>query len=249
MTAGRGISHSEMLPLLSKTGPNRLELFQIWLNLPRVNKMVDPHFKMLWGEQIPTQVVSGGATGAHTKVAVIAGRGFLPAELEATMPLPPPKSYAFEVEQTDVAIVTLLMSEGAKYTLPPARRGALTKRKLFFYKGAEVTVGGRKLHSHSDIELNADSYVELVAGAGGVELLMLQGVPIAEPVVQHGPFVMTSRDEIMQAFKDYQKDEFGAWPHASISPVHPREKKRFAKHGDGKSEERAWPPGTPQSEL
>jgi len=107
------------------------------------------------GEQIPTQVVSGGATGAHTKVAVIAGRGFLPAELEATMPLPPPKSYAFEVEQTDVAIVTLLMSEGAKYTLPPARRGALTKRKLFFYKGAEVTVGGRKLHSHSDIELNA----------------------------------------------------------------------------------------------
>lgn len=234
-----------MFPLLNKDGPNRLELFQIWLNLPRARKMAQPHFKMLWAEDTPTRLVpteAGGAPGTSTRVTVIAGRGFLPAEAEAGVPAPPPHSYAHEVDASDVGIVTLTIGAGARYTLPPARRGSETRRKVFFYKGKELSVAGRAFGGHMGIELRADLPVELAASGGGdVEVLLLQGVPIGEPVVQHGPFVMTSREEIMQAFADYQKDEFGDWPHDDDAPVHPRDRGRFAQHGDGKFEERPWP--------
>ena len=68
------------------------------------------------------------------------------------------------------------------------------------------------------------------------EILLLQGRPIAEPVVQHGPFVMNSREEIVRAVQDYQRTRFGGWPWPSDDPVHPREAGRFAKHADGKIE-------------
>jgi redox-sensitive bicupin YhaK (pirin superfamily) len=58
MTAGKGVQHSEMFPLIKKEEENPMELFQIWLNLPKVNKMVEPHFKMLWRESIPNYVHS-----------------------------------------------------------------------------------------------------------------------------------------------------------------------------------------------
>jgi hypothetical protein len=245
MTAGKGISHSEMFPLLDRHGPNNLELFQIWLNLPRAKKMVPPHFKMLWHEDIPTIIEPSappGAPGASTRVAVVAGRGFLPAELEARMPTPPPDSYAFHVEQSDVAIVTLSLQPGAAYTIPPARAGGACNRKLFFFKGAELTVAGQLFKAHTSFALRAELPTTLLAGASGpVELLLLQGVPIGEPVVQHGPFVMNSREEIAQAFADYQKGGFGEWPHGDNAPVHPREALRFAKYSDGKLEERPWP--------
>ena len=67
-------------------------------------------------------------------------------------------------------------------------------------------------------------------------MLMLQGRPIGEPVVQHGPFVMNTQDEIRQAMSDYQRTRFGGWPWPSDAPVHPREEGRFAKHGDGRVE-------------
>jgi len=245
MTAGRGISHSEMFPLLDRAGPNRLELFQIWLNLPRKDKMVDPHFKMLWSEDIPSRELpteTGGAPGSTARIAVIAGRGFLPADAEAGAPTPPPKSYAHDIDASDVAIVTIALRAGARYTLPAARRGAATRRKLFFFKGASLSVEGRVFDKHVGIELRGELPAALAASADGdVELLLLQGVPIGEPVVQHGPFVMTSREEIMQAFSDYQKDEFGDWPHGDDAPVHARDKSRFATHADGKREEKAWP--------
>jgi hypothetical protein len=73
-------------------------------------------------------------------------------------------------------------------------------------------------------------------GSVDVELLLLQGKPINEPVVQYGPFVMTTKEEIAQAFTDYRRDQFGGWPWPSTSPVHPREEGRFARHADGKIE-------------
>jgi hypothetical protein len=65
---------------------------------------------------------------------------------------------------------------------------------------------------------------------------VLQGRPIGEPVVQHGPFVMTTRSEIQQAFADYQRTRFGGWPWSSDAPVHPRTEGRFARHADGRIE-------------
>ncbi|MCU1281822.1 MAG: Pirin domain protein, partial [bacterium] len=73
LTAGNGIVHAEMFPLLERERPNPLELFQIWLNLPRADKRVAPHFTMLWNEKIPT-AVTRDAEGRATAIAVVAGR-------------------------------------------------------------------------------------------------------------------------------------------------------------------------------
>jgi hypothetical protein len=88
------------------------------------------------------------------------------------------------------------------------------------------------------VALQPDAAVPLVAGAGpgDVELLLLQGRPIGEPVVQHGPFVMNTRAEIQQAFVDYQRTQFGGWPWPTQAPVHGRDEGRFARHADGRIE-------------
>jgi hypothetical protein len=84
--------------------------------------------------------------------------------------------------------------------------------------------------------VQSDATVRLEAVDGACELLMLQGRPIGQPVVQHGPFVMNTRAEIQQAFNDYQRTRFGGWPWKDEDPVHPREEGRFARHADGRIE-------------
>ena len=80
--------------------------------------------------------------------------------------------------------------------------------------------------------------ITLVNGPETSEFLMLQGTPIAEPVAQYGPFVMNTQAEIHQAFADYRRTEFGGWPWDTSDPVHPQDKGRFARHADGRVEER-----------
>ena len=90
MTAGKGVQHSEMFPLVHRDQANTMQLFQIWLNLPRKNKFVDPHFVMFWGEDIPRKLYEDD-NGAKTQVEVVAGK------LEEITPLaPPPESWAAE---------------------------------------------------------------------------------------------------------------------------------------------------------
>ena len=72
MTAGSGVVHSEMFPLLNTHERNPAELFQIWLNLPAKSKMVAPYFTMIWSEQIE-EVTHTSPNGAHTRIAVVAG--------------------------------------------------------------------------------------------------------------------------------------------------------------------------------
>src|SRR5262249_40489212 len=92
LTAGGGINHSEMFPLLDATKPTPLELFQIWLNLPAVDKMVKPYFSMLWSEGIPHHIAKDDAERT-TEVTVIAG------SLSEVQPLaPPPNSWASRSE-------------------------------------------------------------------------------------------------------------------------------------------------------
>jgi redox-sensitive bicupin YhaK (pirin superfamily) len=88
LTAGRGIVHAEMFPLLDASAPNPLELFQIWLNLPARSKMAEPHFKMLWSQDIPRHVATDTA-GAQTEIACIAGR-LSGAGMADSPPAPPP---------------------------------------------------------------------------------------------------------------------------------------------------------------
>jgi quercetin 2,3-dioxygenase len=221
MTAGRGVVHSEMFPLLERDRPNPVELFQIWLNLPRADKLVEPHFAMLWGPEIPRVSLAGAA------ITIVAGRLG-----DAVPPPPPPHSWAAR-PSSDVAIWTIALEPGATWTLPAAPAGV--NRSLFFFRGPELRAGDRAIRPSSVMRLRSDAELPLTAPAGA-ELLLLQGRPIGEPVVQHGPFVMNSPAEIHQAFVDYQRTGFGGWPWSSDAPVHPREAGRFARHADGREE-------------
>jgi len=232
LTAGRGIVHAEMFPLLQRHGTNRLELFQIWLNLPASHKMAQPHFKMFWSEQVPRHVFTD-ATGATTTVTCIAGQ--LRGSDGQTPPAAPPDSWASQ-PQSDIAIWTVTMAPGAHWTLPAAA-GAGTQRCLYFFEGSGLSIAGQHLDRHAGVQLRCDRDVELVNGARPAQLLVLQGKPIAEPVAQYGPFVMNTQAEIQQAFADYQRTRFGGWPWPDEAPVHGKEPRRFATHPDGRSEQ------------
>ncbi len=231
LTAGQGIVHSEMFPLLRSDSANPLELFQIWLNLPAKNKMVPPHFTMFWHEQIARSVVTD-AQGGATEVAVIAGR--LQGADDKQPLAPPPDSWASQPE-ADVAIWTIKMAPGAHWTLPAAL-GQGTRRTLYFFKGQSIALQGHAIQGHAAIELRGDAPVEMVNGDVEAEFLLLQGKPIAETVAQYGPFVMNTQTEIRQAMMDYQRTQLGGWPWPDSGPVHGRAPERFARHPSGKHE-------------
>ena len=152
-------------------------------------------------------------------------------------PAPPPDSWA-ALPQNDVAIATLQMAPGAQWTLPPARDAAV-RRCLYFFSGATLQIDGEAITQHAAIELRADQAVQLHNGEAAADLLLLQGRPIGEPVAQHGPFVMNTRDEVLQAFADYQRTQFGGWPWPDSAPVHGADGVRFARHADGRLEQPA----------
>jgi redox-sensitive bicupin YhaK (pirin superfamily) len=228
LTAGEGIVHCEMFPLLERDKPNPLELFQIWLNLPKEDKLVAPHFAMLWGRDIP-RVVHTGDAGRKTEVTVIAGRLD-----DKRPPAPPPRSWASRPD-TQVAIWTIKMDPKAAWTLPPTQDARIT-RTIYFFRGSALNVDGEVMRSHAAIVVRSDRPVKLEAGEEPVDILVLQGRPIGQPVVQYGPFVMNTRAEIQQAVVDYQRTRFGGWPWPNDAPVHDRSESRFAKHADGRLE-------------
>jgi redox-sensitive bicupin YhaK (pirin superfamily) len=228
LTAGSGVVHSEMFPLLNRDQPNTLELFQIWLNLPSKDKLVDPYFTMLWDRDIPRRVFTD-AQGKRTEVTIIAGA------LDGTMPLaPPPHSWASKPE-SELAIWSIALENGATWTVPPAS-GSGTVRTLNFFAGSALRVAGRLVTGPSAVQVQPDQPVSIEAIDGAADVLLLQGRPIGEPVAQYGPFVMNTRDELQRAFADYQRTQFGGWPWSENAPVHGREAVRFAKHADGRME-------------
>jgi len=227
MTAGQGIVHSEMFPLVQRDRPNPAELFQIWLNLPREDKMVEPHFTMLWSETIPTGAFAD-SEGRTTEVTVVAG-----ALGDLVAPAPAPNSWAARPD-SDVAIYTIRMQPNARWTLPATSVGS--KRTLYFFAGDRAVVAGAQVREKAGLLLEPAADVVIEAGSEPTELLMLQGRPIGEPVVAHGPFVMNTAGEIRQAMIDFQRTSFGGWPWPSDAPVHPRDETRFAVHADGKKE-------------
>ena len=214
LTAGRGINHCEMFPLLDDAAPNPVELFQIWLNLPRAGKMVAPYFTMLWADRIPRHVEAG------VEVVLVAGRLG-----DAVGLAPPPDSWAAK-DAGDVAIWTIKLAAGATWTPPPQRDGS--NRALYVFRGTariddrEVTKSVAAVAGEVKIEAATET-----------EILMLQGRPIGEPVASYGPFVMNTRAEIEQAFADYQRTHFGGWPWPTDDPVHGKSEGRFAKRPDG----------------
>lgn len=223
MTAGRGIEHSEMFPLVNREAQNPTELFQIWLNLPSTDKLVEPHFTMLWSETIPRVKLEG-----EIEIAVIAG-----VLGEHRAPPPPPSSWAARSE-AEVAIWPIKMAANSRWTIPAASPGL--NRTLYFFEGQSVQIDGAELDRHAGVRVRPDAALEIVAGPTPIELLLLQGRPIGEPVAQQGPFVMNTQAEIQQAFLDYRRGDFGRWPWGADDPVHGRDSGRFAVHADGREE-------------
>ena len=235
MTAGSGIVHSEMFPLMNQEGPNHMQMFQIWLNLPAAEKMVDPHFSMLWNEDIPL-LRAEGDNGATTEITVIAG-----SLAGLTPPSPPPHSWASQAD-SDVAIWHGRMDAGASWVMPAAANPD-TVRTLYLFEGGPLSVTlasgatDTLAPTHGGVLAEANTEVTISAGDQGATWMVLQGQPIGEPVAQYGPFVLNDQAGVEQAFADYQRTRFGGWPWASDDPNHGADRGRFARHVDGRVEE------------
>lgn len=227
MTAGAGLQHSEMFPLINKNNENPLELFQIWLNLPKARKFARPHYAMLWAEDIPVYAEKD-ENDKLTEVTIIAGK-----ISDVTAPSPAPDSWAAD-PANEVGIWLIKMEPNAQWTIPSA--SLEVNRSLYFYKGSDINIAGIHVMHYHAVELLADQSVIIENGNEDAFLLLLQGHPINEPMIQHGPFVMNTAAEIQQAFYDYRQTQFGGWPWPRHDNVHSREKGRFAKYSDGREE-------------
>jgi len=232
LTAGKGIVHSETFPLLDADGPNTMELFQIWVNLPAADKFAAPHFSMLWADDIPHLEVRDPG-GRRAEITMVAGvlDGLVP-------PSPPPSSWASRPD-SDVAIWHVRIDPGASWTMPPAL-GDETDRVAYVFDGnghgnsdgAGASFDGDLIAVGNGAVLECDREVVLHS-VHGADVLVLQGRPIGEPVAQYGPFVMNDRAGIEQAFADYRATQFGGWPWPTDEPVHGSDPQRFARRPDG----------------
>lgn len=219
MTAGSGVQHSEMFPLIHTDKENPMELFQIWLNLPQKNKLVDPHFKMLWHEDIPVLTLDGGT------IKIIAGDF-----KEQSAPNPAPDSWAADLEN-DVAIWNVHIHANESITLP--KTSGETIRTLYFYEGDTLEILGEIVKPNHGILLDASKELVLKAGNSPAHLLVLQGKPINEPVAKYGPFVMNTNEELQKAMDEFRLTQFGGWPWRHPDHVHDVDRGRFAKFPDG----------------
>lgn len=227
MTAGKGVMHSEMFPMLQEDQKNELLLFQIWLNLPRKSKHVPAHFKMMWHEDIPVEQHSD-SSGKLSRIKIISGNyGNRPALS------PAPDSWASD-PANDVQIWLIQLEPGAELTLPKSSSGI--NRTLFFYSGESMEIQGTRVPVSHGVDLAPETDISISNGKMAAACLFLQGKPLNENVVQHGPFVMNSNEEIQAAIGEFQRTQFGGWPWPTYEHTHPKERDRFAIHADGKEE-------------
>ncbi len=223
MTAGKGIQHSEMFPLIHQNKPNPLEIFQVWLNLPEAKKFVDPYFKMLWKEDVPVLTIAD-KNGNKTIIDIISGS--LNGTDAAT---PTPDSWAANPDHV-VGIFTVKMAADAIWTIPAISQEA--NRSLYFYKSGSVKIENEIIKGNHLVHLKADENITIQNSDTEAYFLILEGKPINEPVAQYGPFVMNSHEEIQQAYLDYRQTQFGGWPWGKSDPVHARDAKKFASPGN-----------------
>lgn len=219
MTAGSGVQHSEMFPLLKSESENTLELFQIWLNLPKSKKLANPHFKMLWNEDIPI------IEDESKRIQLIAGQY---KDFKAINPAP--DSWA-NTHENDVQIWIVTLKSNATFELPLAKNAV--NRNLYLFEGEKVTVNETNIPLESGVDLDASQPTIIKTENVEAKFLLLQGKPINEPVVQQGPFVMNSHEELQKAFEEYRLTQFGGWPWPYTDNVHAKNKGRFAKYPNG----------------
>ena len=229
LTTGRGTQHTEMFPLVHQDQSNPLELFQIWLNLPAQGKSAPPEYKMLWAEDIP-EMQTVDSNGKTATIRLIAGSFQGKTSLEPTH-----ASWAKDPNH-HVGIFLIHLEPNASFPLPPISKAL--NRNLYFYRGDTIQIEGTTVESYHRIKLVGDQEVTITNGSAKADILILEGVPIQEPVAQYGPFVMNTRQELRDAFEEYQRTQFGGWQWGRPDPVNDRSTGRFARYADGTMEER-----------
>lgn len=251
MSAAKGVCHAEMFPLLNRDKENLLELFQIWLNLPNKFKMGDPGYAMLWSEDLPRGARDGRDESAALRLVTV-GSLALASDLVVTViagqisglaePPPAPPGSLGADPQHGLMVLTLQLPPGGAWTLPAySGSGGLQglHRNIYFFSGPGASVDGASLKGRKKVKVRPDRDVRITADASGpADFLILQGRDLNEPVVQGGPYVAASRDELMQAEKDFRKTGFGGWRFDTDAPVQPRDAPRFMRYTDGRVEER-----------
>lgn len=189
MSAARGVIHSEM----PQQDHGRMRGFQLWINLPAAEKMKPAHYRDIPPEQIPVVALPGGGT-----VKVIAGTARVGGAA-----IDGPINGADARLSTDPLYLDVVLPAGATFSHPlTGGHNAF----LYVYEGA-VLVGddSRPLGQHGAGILAADGdAVTVTAGDAEARFVLLAARPLREPVVQYGPFVMNTREEIEQALRDYQ---------------------------------------------
>ncbi len=189
MTAGRGIIHAELSPASFKAAGGPLEILQLWVNLPARLKMTEPRYVGLQKADIPEVSLDGGRVSVSLVSGEIEGR---------TGPI---------ASLTGVTLAVVRLAAGGRAVLP-----APAGRAVFLYVvGGDLSVGDRRVPAHGLIALGDGDEVVLSAASDCV-VLFGHADPIGEPVVSHGPFVMNTQAEIIEAIRDYQAGRFGEAP-------------------------------------
>jgi redox-sensitive bicupin YhaK (pirin superfamily) len=198
MTAGKGILHIERPPEALVASGGLFHGIQLWVNLPAKDKMVDPRYQDI----TPGAVVLLTTPDAGALLRVIAGT-------VAGVKGP-------GVTHTPIAMVHATLAPGARVELPwdPSYNAlvyALAGRGTVGAEGAAIHEGQMALLGAGD-GIVAAAHPRGDERADGLELLVLGGAPIREPVATYGPFVMNTRDELAQAFEDYEAGRLGTIP-------------------------------------
>ncbi|HEX2824866.1 MAG TPA: pirin family protein [Burkholderiales bacterium] len=182
MTAGRGIIHSEM----PQQEEGRMRGFQLWINLPAAEKMKTAGYRDIDASEILSVALrNGGAVKVIAGTIAIDGR-------DAAGPI--------QGVTTDPLYLDVALPANGTVSLP-VKQGY--NAYVYPYEGS-VVIGDRTLpRGHGGMLSDGDA-LELEAGAEGARALVLAAKPLHEPVVQYGPFVMNTREEIEQALRDYQ---------------------------------------------
>lgn len=228
MSAGSGVLHGEMFPLLNDEAENPLRLFQIWLNLPGKDKLTEPNYKMLWNETIPKKYVEDGDNG-NFNLKVILGEYYGVKSLD-----PLTNSWAKDPKH-HVGIALVELEPNAKFTLPAVSESL--NRFVFFFEGnSTISIDDREIQQKEMADLYGNEEITIVNGNSTARFLILEGEPIKEPVATYGPFVMNTEQEIRDAFAEYQRTQFGGWPWGDKETdiVNPKEAWRFASYNFGK---------------
>lgn len=227
MTAGRGLEHCEMFPLVNTDKPNTMELFQIWLSLDKEHRMDRPDYKMLWREEIPV-ITQKNENASETKITLIAG------EIDGIKAVGPTGSSWAADPKNHLSIQLIEIDKGSTYIIPAI--SSTLNRSIYFYDGDCIEVEEMGLNNEEYVFVSGDETTIVNNGNKTAKILLLEAEPIPERIIAHGPFVMSSEEEIRQAYVDYQNTRFGGWPFGDLEIYHSPDQVRYAKYSDGSVE-------------